>query len=186
MGEGSDMRTINKTTGEIFAIKPGGMYAPFPIPAYQVLVRLREHQATRVFVCLISHLGSNGWEVFPSYTTIAYEAGVGRGCIRKSLDILVELGFIKIAKYREGKKDKNLYYLQEAAYNSLLMNKYARSYRNCDGACRRCGASLDRGGFKPTESGHIHIGCGGSVKVRSIPSKKPSRNLVLKSRITEN
>ena len=86
----------------------------------------------------------------------------------------------------DGKKDKNLYYIQEAAYNSLLMNKYARSYRNCDGACRRCGASLDRGGFKPTESGHIHIGCGGSVKVRSIPSKKPSRNLVLKSRVTAN
>ena len=39
MGERKVMREIDETTGEIFTIKPGGMYAPFPIPAYQVLAK---------------------------------------------------------------------------------------------------------------------------------------------------
>ncbi len=176
------MRKINRNTGEIFDIKPGGLYSPFPIPAYQVLVRLREHQVARILTCLISHLGSNGWEVFPSYSTISYEAGVSRNSIKKSLDVLVDLEFIKIGTWREGKKDRNTYFIQEAAYNSGLMNKYAKRYRDCDGACRRCGASLDRGGFKSRGDRHIHLGCGGSVKVRGIPSKSPYKSIILKSK----
>lgn len=174
------MRKVDGNTGEIFTIKPGGMYSPFPIPAYQVLVRLREHQAARVLTCLISHLGSRGWEVFPSYTTISYEAGVSRNSIKGSLELLVELGFIKIGTWREGKKERNTYYIQEAAYNSGLMNKYARRYRDCEGVCRRCGASLDRGGFKPSGNNHVHIGCGGSVKVKGILSRNPYRHITLK------
>lgn len=185
-GERLVMRKIDKKTGEIFNIKPGGMYAPFPIPAYQVLVRLGEHQASRVLTCLISHLGSNGWAVFPSYSTIAYESGVGRNSIKKSLDILVYLGFIKITSWKEGKKNRNLYLVQEAAYSSRLMNKYAKRYRDCFGACRQCGARLDKSGYREGPHGHIHIGCGGSVKVKGVPSKKPTRNLVLKSRATGN
>lgn len=181
MGESRIMRKIDKNTGEIFTIKPGGLYSPFPIPAYQVLVRLGEHQAIRVLVCLISHLGSNGWAVFPSYTTIAQESGVGRNAIRKSLDILEDLGFIKTITWHEGMKARNKYYIQEAAYNSGLMNKYARNYRDCHGACRRCGERLDRGGFRATPNGHVHLGCGGSVKVRGIESKKPFRNVKLLS-----
>jgi hypothetical protein len=186
MGEIKAMREIDETTGEIFTIKPGGMYAPFPIPAYQVLARLGEHHASRVLTCLVSHLGSNGRAVFPNYSTIANETGMGRNSIRKSLDILLELGFIKISTWREGKKKRNLYIIQEEAYLSRLMNKYARSYRDCFGACRRCGTKLDKSGYKEGPSGHIHIGCGGSVKVRGIPSKKPFRSLILKSRVTEN
>jgi hypothetical protein len=111
---------------------------------------------------------------------------MGRNSIRKSLDILLELGFIKISTWREGKKKRNLYIIQEEAYLSRLMNKYARSYRDCFGACRRCGTKLDKSGYKEGPSGHFHIGCGGSVKVRGIPSKKPFRSLILKSRVTEN
>jgi len=177
------MRTIDKQTGEIFNIKPGGMYSPFPIPAYQVLIRLREHQTVRILTCLISHLGSNGWKVFPSYTTISYEAGVSRNNIKKSLELLVELGFIKIGTWREGKKDRNSYYIQEAAYDSGLMNKYARTYRNSVGACRRCGASLDKGGFKKSGNGNVHIGCGGSVKVKGVASRNPYKHIALVSRV---
>ena len=176
------MRKIDKKTGEIFTIKPGGMYAPFPIPAYQVLARLGEHHASRVLTCLVSHLGSNGWAVFPAYSTIAFESGMSRNSIRKSLDVLLYLGFIKISTWKEGKKDRNLYIIQEAAYLSRLMNKYAKSYRDCFGACRQCGAKLDKSGYKEGPLGHIHIGCGGSVKVKGIPSTKPKRNLYLKSR----
>ena len=175
------MRKIDTDTGEIFTIKPGGLYAPFPIPAYQVLTRLGDHHAARVLTCLVSHLGSNGWAVFPSYTTIAYESGVGRNSIRKSLDILLHLGFIKIITWREGREKRNLYLIQEAAYLSRIMNKYAKHYRDCFGACRQCGAKLDKSGYKEGPHGHIHIGCGGSVKVKGIPSTKPKRNLYLKS-----
>jgi len=173
------MRTIDKHTGEIFKIKQGGMYAPLPIPAYQVLIRLRDHQTARVLICLISHLGSNGWKVFPSYTTIAFEAGVSRNNIKKSLDLLAELGFIKISSWREGKKDRNCYFIQEAAYDSSLMNRYARTYRNSEGACRRCGASLDKGGFRKSGNGHKHLGCGGSVKVKGVENKNPYKHIVL-------
>ena len=124
------MRKIDTDTGEIFTIKPGGLYAPFPIPAYQVLTRLGDHHAARVLTCLVSHLGSNGWAVFPSYTTIAYESGVGRNSIRKSLDILLHLGFIKIITWREGREKRNIYLIQEAAYLSRIMNKYAKHYRD--------------------------------------------------------
>ena len=175
------MRNIDTKTGEIFTIKPGGMYAPLPIPAYQVLARLGDHQAQKVLMCLVSHLGSNGWGVFPSYSTIAYECGIGRNGIKGALDVLEEFGFIKIGKWREGKKDRNVYYIQEACYNSGLMNKFAARYRKSEGACRRCGATLDKGGFKEGHYGTIHVGCGGSVKVRGVPSKKPQRSIELES-----
>ena len=89
------MLTINKTTGEINTIQPGGLYAPLPIPAYQVLARMGDHKAKDVLVCLVSHLGSNGTSAYPSYTTIAAEAGMSRNSIRKALDVLDEYGFIK-------------------------------------------------------------------------------------------
>ena len=173
------MRTIDKQTGEIFKIKPGGMYSPFPIPAYQVLIRKREHQAARILTCLISHLGSNGWKVFPSYATIAYEAGVSKNNIKKSLELLVDLGFIKIGTWREGKKDRNSYFIQEAAYDSGLMNKYARHYRPNIGSCRRCGESVDKSGFGKSGNGHVHLGCGGSVKVKGVKSRNPYKHVVL-------
>lgn len=160
------MRSINKKTGEINSIQPGGLYAPLPIPAYQVLARMKEHQAQRVLMCIVSHLGSNGREAFPSYTTISKEAGIGRNGIKPALDILVEFGFIKIHTIYQDKKARNKYYIQEAAFNSGLMNKFAKQYRSVTAACRRCGAGMDRGGYG-TESprGPIHFGCGGSVKV---------------------
>lgn len=175
------MQNIDNKTGEIFTIKPGGMYAPFPIPAYQVLIRKREILATRIFTCLISHLGSNGWAVFPSYITIAYEAGVSKNSIKKSLDILVELGFIKIGWWLEGKQKRNIYFIQECCYNSGLMNKFASSYRDAEGICRRCSSRLDRGGFKLSANGGlVHMGCGGSVKVIGQSSPTPYRFAELK------
>lgn len=159
------MRTINKKTGEINSIQPGGLYAPLPIPAYQVLCRMGDHKAKDVLVCLVSHLGENGTCVFPSYTTIAAEAGISRNSIRKSLDVLVEYGFIKIAQFREGNKARNKYYIQEAAYKTGLMNKYAKKQREVTAGCRRCGNFFDRGGYGNGQSGPIHFGCGGSVVV---------------------
>ena len=169
------MRTINKTTGEIKTIQPGGLYAPLPIPAYQVLGRMGDHKAKDLLICLVSHLGENGTCVFPSYSTIAAEAGMSRNLIRKSLDVLEEYGFIKTVHYRDGKKDRNKYYIQRAAYNTGLMNKYAKKYRGVTAGCRRCGAYFDRGSYGDSPKGPIHFGCGGSVVVFRKP-RKPSDN----------
>jgi hypothetical protein len=159
------LRTINKSTGEISTIQPGGLYAPLPIPAYQVLARMGDHKAKNVLVCLVSHLGQNGTCVFPSYTTIASEAGLSRNTIRKCLDVLEEYGFIKTVYYREGKKDRNKYYIQRAAYNTGLMNKFSKKYRDVTAGCRRCGNYFDRGSYGESPEGPIHLGCGGSVIV---------------------
>lgn len=175
------MRKIDKQTGEILSIKPGGLYAPLPIPAYQVLFRSANHQAQKVFVCLVSHLGSNGTAVFPSYSTIAYESGISRNGIKPALEVLEHFGFIKIGRWIEGKKDRNTYYIQEACYDSHLMNKFAKQYRDCEGACRKCGAALDKGDFKIGPNGAVHLGCGGSVKVKGIKSESPYKLVRLKT-----
>jgi len=171
------MQKVNVITGEINSVQPGGLYVALPVPAYQVLARMKEHQAQRVFVCIVSHLGLNGRESFPSYSTIAKEAGVGRNTIKKSLDILVEYGFIKIARFRQGVKDRNKYYIQDAAYNSGLMNKFAKQYRDVTAGCRRCGSGMDRGGYGIGANGPIHYGCGGTVKVwkKNEPAPQLSR-----------
>jgi hypothetical protein len=166
------LRKINKLTGEINTIDTGGLYAPLPIPAYQVLVRMGDHAAKDVLTCLVSHLGSNGVCVFPSYTKIAEEAGISRNRIKKALEVLEEYGFIKIVKWREGKKDRNKYYIQEAAYKSGLMNKYARRHRDVIAGCRRCGQFLNVGQFGEGPSFTAHYGCGGMVKVFRKPKRQ--------------
>jgi hypothetical protein len=172
--KGITMLQINKTTGEINTIQPGGLYAPLPVPAYQVLARMKDHQAQRVLMSIVSHLGENARSSFPSYTTIAREAGVGRNSIRKSLDTLTEYGFIRVFTFREGKKDRNIYYIQEAAFNSGLMNKFAQQFRTFTAVCRRCGCGMDRGGYgTDSPRGPIHFGCGGSVRVFKADGVKP-------------
>ena len=54
------MLKVNKVTGEMNSIQPGGLYAPLPIPAYQILARMKDHQAQRVLISIVSHLGLNG------------------------------------------------------------------------------------------------------------------------------
>lgn len=97
----------------------------------------------------------------------------------------MELGFIKVFTWQEGSKDRNCYYIQEAAYDSGLLNKYAKSFRPSEGACRRCGDSLDKGGFRQSGSGHVHLGCGGSVKVKGVASRNPYKHIALVPRDKE-
>ncbi len=168
------MQKINKTTGEINTIQPGGLYSPFPIPAYQVLARAGEHQAQKVLLCLISHLGMNGYLVFPAYPTIAWEAGISQNGIRKALDVLEDFGFIKIFKHREGKKDRNKYYLQAGCWDTSKMNAKASSYMVKPYQCLDCKKQLDRGQFQMAEDGRTaHWGCGGPVtKIELIEKAK--------------
>jgi hypothetical protein len=144
-------------------IKRGGLYSPFPIPAYQVLGKAKQYQAQKVLLCLVSHLGKGSNCVYPSYTTIAKSCGMSRNSISAGLTVLFEYGFIKIFRFREGKKSRSKYYLQNACWDSSLMNEIARKQRVPIAVCIDCGVVMDRGGFGISPLGKIHYGCGGSV-----------------------
>ena len=144
-------------------IKKGGLYSAFPIPAYQVLGKAKEYQAQKVLLCLVSHLGKGGNCVYPSYTTIARSCGMSRNSISAGLTVLFEYEFIKIFRFREGKKSRSKYYIQDACWNSSLMNEMARKQRVPIAVCIDCGVLMDRGGFGISPLGKIHYGCGGSV-----------------------
>ena len=48
---------VDESTGEILEIRSGGLYAPFPIPAYKVLAQVKLHKAQTLLTCLVSYLG---------------------------------------------------------------------------------------------------------------------------------
>jgi hypothetical protein len=158
------MRRINKETGEIHSIKTIGLWAPFPIPAYQVLARQRNWKAQKLLTCLISFLGDDGFCAYPSYDQISWRCGLGRNSIRKALDVLEENGFVEIYYFKDGKKDRNKYYLQECCWDSGKMNKVATQFRTPTHKCLDCGKLVDRGGFGTgPKLNTAHWGCGGPV-----------------------
>jgi hypothetical protein len=144
-------------------IKKGGLYSFQPIPAYQVLGKAREYQAQKLLLCLTSYLGKGSNCVYPSYTTISRSCGMSRNSISAALTVLFEYGFIRIHKFRDGKKSRSKYYIQDACWNSSLMNEMARKQRVPIAVCIDCGVLMDRGGFGISPLGKIHYGCGGSV-----------------------
>jgi hypothetical protein len=157
------MRKINKKTGEIHPIKVKGLWSHFPIPAYQVLARQREWQAQKVLVCLVSFLGSDGFCVYPSYGTIARTCGIGENGIFKALGVLEENGFIKTFRFREGKKSRNKYFLQESCWDTSKMNATALANRTPRFKCLDCKDVFDGGGYGKGPAGKTHYGCGGPV-----------------------
>ena len=161
----SMVRKIDTSTGEITSIPPGGLYAPLPIPAYQVLAECKEFTAQRVLIALISHLGDNGWLVYPSYTRISKVSGVARSSIRKALDVLEGFGFIKIVRIQTSQtKRTNKYYIQLSCYDTSHMNKFAREYLTKEDLCFGCGKKVSPGDHRAGPSGPIHLGCGGKVR----------------------
>lgn len=157
------MQKINKTTGEITPIKVKGLWAHFPIPAYQVLAEQKEWSAQKLLACLVSFIGCEGFCVYPSYKTISRRCGLSPNTIRKSLDVLEENGFIKVHTFHEGKKARNKYYFQECCWDSGLMKGRAKASRPRTVKCLDCGETMDRGGYGLGLVGKIHYGCGGQV-----------------------
>jgi hypothetical protein len=167
------VRKIDKSTGEITALLPKGLWSPMPIPAYQVLGKANEHTAQRVLCCLISHLGDKGWLVHPSYTRIAKLCGVSRSSIRPALGVLEEYGFIKTVRIQEQQKKKvNRYYIQMSCYDTNLMDKNARAYLPKPARCLGCAKRISHGDYKNGPNGPIHIGCGSSVLTLQKKSNK--------------
>jgi len=141
----------------------GSLYAPLPIPAFQVLARSNNWPAQKVLLALVLHMGKNSNCVFPSYGTIARSVGIGRNSISKGLTVLYEFGFIKIARFPQGKQWRSKYYLQPSCWNSGRMNGKATHMRTKTAVCLDCGELIDRGGYGTSPNGAVHWGCGGKV-----------------------
>jgi len=146
-----------------FHLPKGSLYSPFPIPAYQVLGRAKQYQAQKVLLALVSFMGKSNNAVFPSYTTIAKSAGIGRNSIKAGLDVLHDYGFIKSVKFPVGIQARSKYFLQFSCWDSSRMNKSAMPYKKLIARCLACLSLLDRGDFAISPSGKVHWGCGGKV-----------------------
>ena len=146
-----------------FHLPKGSMYAPLPIPAFQVLAAANEFQAQKVLLALVLHMGKNDNCVWPSYTKIASLVGMSRASVSKGLKVLKEYEFIYTAYYREGKKSRRKYYLQQSCWDSSRMKEIAKSFRPKSARCLACLKYLDGGDFFANQEDLIHWGCGGFV-----------------------
>lgn len=150
---------------EKLVIGIGGLYSPFPIPAFKILVTAKEHVAKDVLLCMVSHMGKENRRVFPSYDTIVRETGRSRGSIATAIRTLVEFGFIKKCQIRmENQRKRNVYYLQDACWHHKKMNSIALAYSPVVGRCT-CGAAVKEGEMGDGALAFIHFSCGGTVKL---------------------
>jgi len=140
-----------------------GLWAALPIPAFQVLARTENWVAQRVLLALVMHMGRDSNCVWPSYTTMQMDTGLGRTSISKGLTVLYEFDFIKIARFRDGKKSRSKYYLQACCWDTSYMSEAAMRFRYKTAVCIECGELLDNGGYGMGRLGAVHWGCGGMV-----------------------
>lgn len=156
---------------EALVIGRGGLYSPFPIPAYKILVAAGEHVAKDVLVCLVSHLGKSGRKAFPSISLIMREAGRGRTSVIAGVRTLEEFGFIKKFKFWSGeRKLRNLYYLQDSCWNNDRMNRHAIAFAPVVGRCG-CGEAVKLGEVGIGKTSYHHFGCGDVVVLLSTRKK---------------
>ena len=164
---------MNNKNGD-FHLPSGSLYSPFPIPAYQVLGRVKEYQAQKVLLALVSYMGKNNNVVYPSYSTIARAAGISRNSIRSGLDVLHDYGFIKSVKYPVGIQARSKYFIQLSCWDSSRMNAKASLSKRKIARCLACLKILDRGDFGISGDWKVHWGCGGQV--RYLPKQKNGRD----------
>ncbi len=146
-----------------FHLPKGSLYTPFPVPAYQVLGRAKQYNAQKVLLALVSYMGKSSNAVFPSYTTIAKAAGLGRNSISEGLKVLHEYGFIKSVKYPNGIQARIKYFIQFSCWDTSRMNEVAQPYKRIVARCFACNKALSRGEFASSPLGKVHWGCGGFV-----------------------
>ncbi len=158
------MTYLDKRTGELIPSNVQGLWARQPIPAIRVLGKAREYKALTLLNCLISHLGVNGYEVWPSYTAITRECGLSRKSIKRSIEVLVDFGYVKVTKRKSGKHWRNIYIINECSYDYSKMKPEIHSYIDFHYKCQACRKSLCQGSFGEQPDGQrIHFGCGGKV-----------------------
>jgi len=147
-------------------IVTSGLYSPFPIPAYQVLVNAKEHSAKNVLMCFTSHLGYGKSSncVWPSITKICKETKHTRSTVVRGYRVLVEFGFIKVGKYKSRNGWANRYYFQESCYHFAKMNEMAMAFTSVFGQCDACNKIVRDGEVGAGLDAFVHYGCGGNVK----------------------
>ena len=162
---------------EDLVISKGGLYSPFPIPAYKILSTAKEHIAKDVLLCLVSHLGKGKKKAFPSIALICKEAGRGRSSVIGGIRVLEHFGFVNKFQYWEpGKRKRSIYYLQEACWNNDQMNKEALEFAPIIGRCG-CGEAVRLGEIGLGSTAFHHYGCGDVVHLLS--TKKTPAPVVL-------
>ena len=158
------MRKIDKKTGEINQIFVPGLWAPFPIMAYRILAEAKQISAQRLLVCLVSHLGSEGMDVWPSYSLITKESGLSRGSIRRAILVLEEMGFLRVTKRRTGPQIRNHYKILLETYQVSKLPEAAKKWLPKEYRCMRCLKAAYRLDFGTDNVGNkIHYGCGGTA-----------------------
>ena len=153
-------------------IEKTGLYTPFPVLAYRILIAAKEHIAKDVLVCLVSHLGlaQENNSSKPSYSTISRESGRSRSTIARGIRTLEEFGFIKVWRgvITETRKRRNVYYIQESCYQVNKMKKAAIDYLPIVGRCD-CGGAVRMGEYGIGKTAKHHYSCGDVVEF--LPSR---------------
>jgi len=150
-------------------------YVRVPVPALKVLADMRRYAAQRILIALCTYMDINTHECWPSYTSIEKRAGVSRGSIKPNLDLLVELGFLKVTKRNMGgKRNSNFYVVTIVGYKENLWGPELKAYLPYIGICIACGNNVKRSESSESTAGEsFHLRCGGSVHKlkKSIPSR---------------
>lgn len=157
-------------------IEKTGLYTPFAVLAYRVLIEANEHIAKDVLTCLISHLGMSktNRSVNPSYKTICRETKRSKSSVALGIRVLIEFGFIKKWTGYDGKtkRKRNTYYIQDSCYQSNKMKKVAIDYLPVVGRCG-CGAAVRMGEYGIGQDALHHYSCGDRVKLlKSVENKR--------------
>ena len=147
-------------------IVTGGLYSPFPIPAYHVLIEAKEHVAKDVLTCFVSHLGYGKSSncVWPSISLIAKESRHSKSAVIRGHRVLAEFGFIKVGKYKGRNGWGNRYYFQPSCYHTQQMNKHATSFTKVFGQCEACNKIVRDAEVGSGLDAFVHYGCGGNVR----------------------
>lgn len=173
---------MSTSTSEVSigSLVKNGTYARMPIPALKLLADMRKYAAQRILTALCTYMDIDTHECWPGYTSIEKRAGVSRGSIKPSLDLLVELGFLKVTKrYKGGKQLSNFYVVTIIGYKENLWGPELKAYLPYIGICIACGNDVKRSETSESLAGEsFHLRCGGSVHKlkKSIPSRPSSQN----------
>ena len=158
------MHTLENQEPNYLKLPKNSLWAALPIPAFKILAEEEEYITQRVFVALLLHQGKAGNCVWPSYETISHLVGVrNRNNISRSLRTLESYGFIKIAKFREGRNSRRKYYFQPATWDVSKMKGIETTPRIITARCLACTKYLSRAEYGVSGDRRAHWGCGGFV-----------------------
>lgn len=150
-----------------------GVYTKVPVLAYNLLGTLKQYQAQRILVGLCSYMDYETNLSWPGYPKLANRIGISTNSIRAGLDVLEQLGFVRITKKQtKGTWASNEYLVKRYAYRPDLWNWEAASMLPKVGRCIACANYVNLAQYESGPRGiPVHFGCGGSVIL--FPKQRP-------------